>query len=113
MTDIVEAMALRVSEQVSEHILSAWNLEMPDADYEALTANVYEIAEDAAYTIVKPRIDELEEALRSIVGIAHEAPQYGPFDQIDNDGDPYQSEAFEKALEKGRAALHATLTGAK
>jgi len=45
------------------------------------------------------------EILRSIIGNANEAPRFGPFDQIDNTGEPYQSEAFAKALERGRKYL--------
>lgn len=48
---------------------------------------------------------ELYEALAHIIGAAHEAPRFGPFDQIDNTGEPYQSADMESALAKGRAAL--------
>jgi hypothetical protein len=59
---------------------------------------------------LKPVLEENEryrEALRDIIGNANEAMPLGPFDQIDNDGEPYQSEAFQRALERGRKYLAA------
>jgi hypothetical protein len=44
-------------------------------------------------------------ALRDIIGNANEAMPFGPFDCIDNTGQPYQSEAFQRALETGRKLL--------
>jgi hypothetical protein len=43
--------------------------------------------------------------LRAIIGNANEAPRFGPFDQIDNSGQPYQSQAFADALKAGRDLL--------
>jgi hypothetical protein len=51
------------------------------------------------------RIEALEGALRHIIGAANEAPCFGPFDQIDNYGEPYQSADFFDALSKGRTLL--------
>ena len=48
---------------------------------------------------------DLLDALEHIIGCAHEAPKFGPFDQIDNTGEPYQSADFESALNKGRTAI--------
>jgi hypothetical protein len=50
-------------------------------------------------------VRELVEILRGIIGNANEAMKFGPFDCIDNDGEPYQSEAFQKALDRGRKFL--------
>jgi hypothetical protein len=58
-------------------------------------------------------VGELVDILRGIIGNANEAMPFGPFDCIDNCGEPYQSEAFAKALSRGRdylarAALNST-----
>lgn len=50
-------------------------------------------------------LSDLYEALVHVVGCAHEAPRFGPFDQFDNTGQPYQSADFDTALKKARAAL--------
>jgi hypothetical protein len=44
----------------------------------------------------------VEDILRAIIGNANESMPLGPFDQIDNSGQPYQSQAFHDALERGR-----------
>jgi hypothetical protein len=48
---------------------------------------------------------EAVETLRAIIGNANEAPRFGPYDQIDNTGEAYQSAAFESALKAGRDLL--------
>ena len=48
---------------------------------------------------------EATEILRRIVSNANEAMQYGPYDQIDNAGEYYQSEAFYNALNSARSFL--------
>jgi hypothetical protein len=58
-------------------------------------------------------VGELVDILRGIIGNANEAMPFGPFDCIDNCGEPYQSEALAKALSRGRdylarAALNST-----
>jgi hypothetical protein len=48
---------------------------------------------------------EAEDILRRIVANANEAMPLGPFDCIDNQGEPYQSQAFADALGAGRKYL--------
>ena len=62
-----------------------------------------------ALLALKTEVEELrgaladaEDAIKHIIGAANEAPQFGPFDCIDNTGAYYQSADFEHALTKGR-----------
>lgn len=50
-------------------------------------------------------VERYREAMSHIIGAANEGPRFGPFDCIDNTGQPYQSAGFEAALKKARQAL--------
>lgn len=94
---------------VVQRILTAYLQATAASEYNRIDLGAEIVA--AHRIAAEARAEKLVEALRHILGAAHEAPQYGPFDQIDNTGQPYQSADFAEALKKGRVALAAHNAG--